>query len=176
MKLRDLRPCDWCGKQLAGRMPDGRFSIQFYVITLATAILNTQAINEHVGLMHMLGGSGRLAEIFTSHSEVAAIVEDQPGAGGRDEAFLCFDCYTSDIMPAALAERVQTRKAKALEVAPAAAGAKEAAREREPEPAGGHAPAVEVQGGARADVIPEIDRAPRRNRRGKPVPEPEVTE
>lgn len=134
MKLRDLRPCDWCGKQLAGRMPDGRLSIQFYVVTLATAILNTQAINEHMGLAMMLGGSHQLAEVFTSHPDVAAIVEDQPGAGGRAQALLCFDCYAGGgdrgLNLAALAERLQERKKGPAETGTEAAKVKAGRRRR----------------------------------------------
>jgi hypothetical protein len=111
VKARDLRPCDACGKQIAGRMPDGTTRIQFYVVTLATAILMPQAINEHMGLATMLGGSHRLAEVFSSQPEVAKIVEDQPGAGGRDEALICFDCWCGELHLASLSERITDRKA-----------------------------------------------------------------
>jgi hypothetical protein len=131
MKLRDLRPCDWCNKQIAGRLPDGRLSIQFYVVTLATAILNTRAINEHISLATMLGGSHVLAEVFSSHPDVAEIVEDQPGAGGRVEALICFDCWAGLTKPpvslAALAERVAERKAAERDAAVEAEKARTAA-------------------------------------------------
>lgn len=114
MKARDLHPCDWCNKPIAGRGPDGRITIQFYVVTLATAVLDPQAVNQHMGLA-LMTGSDRLAEIFTSKPDVALIIEDQPGAGGRDEALLCFNCWAGFGEPtvrlAALAERVAERKA-----------------------------------------------------------------
>lgn len=92
MKANEIRPCDYCGKQIAGRMPDGEVVLQFYVVKLSTALLNVRAVNAHVGLATMFGGNHVLAEVFNPHSEWAQVLAEQPG-GFWDEALLCRDCY-----------------------------------------------------------------------------------
>ncbi len=111
MKVRDLRPCDSCGGQIAGRMPDGSTRIQFYVVKATAAILDARAINQHMGLATMFNGSHALAEVFSSQPEVAHVVGDHKESGGWTEALLCLDCYCKPLNLAALAETINDRQA-----------------------------------------------------------------
>ena len=111
MKLRDLRPCDSCGRQIAGRMPDGTTSIQFFVVRTTSAILNVQAINEHMGLAQFFGGHHGLAEVFAPNPEVASLIGDQKGCSWT-ETFLCLECYCKPLGVAWLPERSNDREAE----------------------------------------------------------------
>jgi len=106
MKIRDLKPCDNCGKPIG---------IIFYIVRSTIAVVKQESIREYVGLSLMLG-SGLLAETMGGHQDsVVDLLADQKDENGKPlgwrEAFLCGDCHGSDLNIAALAEKVLDREA-----------------------------------------------------------------
>ena len=86
MKPDELHPCSKCDGLLTGE--EGRNILQFYVVDVATAVLDVQALRERHGLSMILGGSEALAEVFAPSASIATIV---PGK----RLLLCFDCYAT---------------------------------------------------------------------------------
>src|SRR3972149_6897656 len=73
MKIRDLRPCDNCGKPIG---------MIFYVLRGTMAIVKAQSVREYVGLSLMLG-SGVLAEAMGGHQDsVVDLLADQKDDSG----------------------------------------------------------------------------------------------
>jgi len=86
MKFEDLRACDLCKSPVAGNTRDGK-TIDFYKLVVERNLLNARAINEHVGLTLMMGGSEQLARAFASQGNIAVPFT-------RREVLICFPCMT----------------------------------------------------------------------------------
>ncbi len=69
MKAQELKKCGICHE---GLMANGGLPL-FYRVTIETMGVDTQAVRERHGLSLILG-SGALAEVFASRSEVANLV------------------------------------------------------------------------------------------------------
>lgn len=105
MKARELHECDACG---------GPLSSTFYVVRLSLAVVNANAVREHLGLAQFFGGSHAMAEVFSPRPEVATVLAEAEGSGGWDEALVCATCWiTAPLTLAEVHERVATRKAAA---------------------------------------------------------------
>lgn len=82
MKASELRPCDNCG---------GKLQVVFFVMRVSQAVVNVGAVNEHLGLQQMLGGSPKLAEVFSSQPDIALVLGDkEPNL--MHEFILCNGC------------------------------------------------------------------------------------
>jgi hypothetical protein len=103
VKLSELRPCDGCGGALIGDN-----SIQFYVVTLDTALVLAPPVNRVLGLAQMFGGSLALAEVMSDEQSPIKLLSEN--GANPDKALLCFACYCKPIHLASLAERLADRR------------------------------------------------------------------
>jgi len=88
MKLRELRPCDNCGKPIG--------SI-FHTIKYSFAVVDQKALREYVGMTTMMGpGSGMVVEALGAHQDDAVkFLGDQEDGPGWVLLFLCNDCFVA---------------------------------------------------------------------------------
>lgn len=80
-KLSDLRPCDRCG---------GPVNPTFYVVDVATMVVNQTRVREHVGLATLLGGGSRASEIALAMGTGES--DDCIGILSKATVVLCVAC------------------------------------------------------------------------------------
>jgi hypothetical protein len=101
--LRDVRPCDSCGKPLAKRM-DEPARLNAYRIRLDSLVLDMGAVRQFGGMALFFGGNELLAGVFAPDPELYKCF-------GRDELLVCFHCYATRSL-ASIAESARDRREK----------------------------------------------------------------
>ena len=84
MKASDLRPCDRCG---------GPLGFIFHLVRSSLVVVDQQAVRQHVGLTAILGGSEKLAAVFTPQPEIATVAGEHDPKLWTD-LLLCTECYS----------------------------------------------------------------------------------
>ncbi len=92
MKMKDLRPCDKCGGQIAP---------VFHVVEVTQAIVDGAAASREYATAQMMGGSITLASILGANENVVKLVPHST------KLFLCQECAMSGELN--LAELVERR-------------------------------------------------------------------
>jgi hypothetical protein len=78
MKVEELRPCDGCGKSI---------NPVFFRVRVEQHVIDQRAVQQHVGLATMFGGSGALANVFDSYGN------DATKEMASKTVLLCSSCF-----------------------------------------------------------------------------------
>lgn len=86
--LRDLRPCARCG---------GPVGSIFYIVRASVAMVNTQTVNQFLGMHQFFGGQApaSLVETFVPGVEQAVTVAGDKEPSLMAELAICHRCYHS---------------------------------------------------------------------------------
>ena len=81
-----IRNCEKCG---------GTIGPTFYIVKVAQALVDYNAVQRHTGLTMMMGGSGALADVFSPDRTMEKIVHGED-ANKWPEMVLCQECFMAD--------------------------------------------------------------------------------
>ncbi len=97
MKIEDLRPCDVC---------NGVIAPVFYQVSLTQTMINTGAVNTHMGLQMQLGGSHQLAKVMGTDEDVDHKIN-------TIELLICQNCVLTEAicLGGVIQERIDKEKA-----------------------------------------------------------------
>ena len=89
MRFSEIRPCDLCGKPVAGNTRDG-YRIDFRRVVVETHILDLRSLQARAGLAMILGGSEPLAHAIGGDTRASVV------ASGR-ELLVCSPCWEDPV-------------------------------------------------------------------------------
>ena len=112
MRFSEIRPCDLCGKPVAGNTRDGK-RIDFRRVVVEAHILDLRSLQERAGLALMMGGSELLAAAIGGDARASVV------ASAR-ELLVCSPCWL-DLAETALNTAHHEGKGRALQIPDATA-------------------------------------------------------
>ena len=93
LRLKDLRPCDVCGKKI---------SPIFYRVTIEIGVIQSDAVNRLLGTAQILGGRERPGALTIAHALTGDPTFAKLDTFGK--ALVCDDCYTGELRANAIPE------------------------------------------------------------------------